>query len=106
MERAPGEARMIHSSEEKAKATICKLASQHAFEDMWDGKNLSDKQISSQSAIYAKAYQKARETLLNNGHMLMSMKFDYNFGVFDTAYSYIRGDVVEAVLQQGEGETP
>ncbi|HEX3641379.1 MAG TPA: hypothetical protein VHV10_08820 [Ktedonobacteraceae bacterium] len=87
----------MHSAE-KARATICMLGSQHAFESAWDGTELTDEQIEAQAQIYAKAYREAAKVLRNNENLVGSMKFDYNFAGFDSAYRYIRDDVVKAVL--------
>jgi hypothetical protein len=88
------------------------LASRHALEDLWDGKDLSDEQIETKAqqacegvedtkSAYTKVYEKTRAILVSNASILSSMKFDYRMAGFNTAYRYIK-EAVEAVARENE----
>jgi len=96
---------------EKVRADICKLGSRHAFEDKWDGKDLSDEQIEEKAqqackeaegttSIYTKAYQKTKDILLSKEQVFTSMRFDYRIIGFNTAYGHIKEDVEAVALSE------
>ena len=96
---------------EKARADICMLASKQAFEDVWDGKDLSNEQVETKAeqvceeaedtkSVYAKAYAKTKDILQKKEQILTSMKFDYRMIGFATAYGHIKDDVEAVALSE------